>query len=526
MSRLDDLKVLYTHEPKDKKMQVFDSILPPCRILDLLSIQDIMELNRIAKSKKLSSKPAEKLNMIKNIMGARGFKRMASGTNRIVFKYMENQSFVIKVAYDNVGLGDNLCELYNQEYIKPFCCKVFEVSPCGTVGMFERVRPIKNREEFASIAGDIYDIMIGKFIGKYILADFGTKYFANWGLRGDMHPVILDFPYIYELDGAKIFCNRPDPTSPYGFCGGEIDYDEGFNHLVCTKCGKTFMASELKLAAEKKSKDIIIETEDIDMIVQIYKGEDLIASNDSTKESKTYRRDSRGRKKETPLEYRQRKKYEGFSVEIVTSEESSEKEDATVTENIETVNKNITENDFNQNYSLADIPEVDTMYRDMSIDIVGRKGKPVVGKDGENVIVEEQKQQPQSSFYGCDIAQEIAEKNRELQEEKPIVEYSAPIEYPANIHTDEDIETVEEPEVIETDDADSEIGSDAGDMNDLARRMMTGQFNDHNEEDSNSEPEDQDVRAEDLVEIVPRSDVEVEDNTIDNKEETVSPEFL
>ena len=95
MSRLDDLKVLYTHEPKDKKMQVFDSILPPCRILDLLSIQDIMELNRIAKSKKLSSKPAEKLNMIKNIMGARGFKRMASGTNRIVFKYMENQSFVI-----------------------------------------------------------------------------------------------------------------------------------------------------------------------------------------------------------------------------------------------------------------------------------------------------------------------------------------------------------------------------------------------------------------------------------------------
>ena len=82
--------------------------------------------------------------------------------------------------------------------------------------------------------------------------------------------------------------------------------------------------------------------------------------------------------------------------------------------------------------------------------------------------------------------------------------------------------------MIETDDGDSEIVSDAGDMNDLARRMMTGQFNDHNEEDSNSEPEDQDVRAEeeDLVEIVPRSDVEVEDNTIDNKEETVSPEFL
>lgn len=492
MSRLDDLKVLYTHEPKDKKMQEFDSMLPPCRILDLLSMQDIIELNRIAKSKKLSSKPAEKLNMIKSIMRARGFKRLASGTNRIVFKYMENQSFVIKVAYDNVGLGDNLCELYNQEYIKPFCCKVFEVSPCGTVGMFERVRPIKNREEFASISGDIYDIMIGKFIGKYILADFGTKYFANWGLRGDIHPVILDFPYIYELDGAKIFCNRPDPSSPYGFCGGEIDYDDGFNHLICTKCGKTFMASELKLAVEKKSKDIIVETEDIDMIVQIYKGDELIATNDSTKESKTYKHDRRGRRKETPLEYRQRKKYEGFSVEIVKSEESSD-DNETVTENIKTSNKAITENDFNKNYSLADVPEVDNMYRDMNIDIVGRKGKQIIGKDGENIIVENQKEeQLQSNYYNCDIAQEIIEKRNQEVESQPIKSCSA-------TESDQEEVTIQ----------------NTFDVNEMAATMMAG-----NSDDSDN------VRAEDLVEIIPREDVEVVDNIDINTEETVDSEFL
>ena len=237
MSRLDDLKVLYTSAPPNNEARVFENIFPPCKILNLITIQDIMQLNQIAKSKKLSSKPKEKLNMIKEIMGRRGFRRLSSGTNRIVFKYMEDQSFVIKVAYDSVGLSDNLNELYNQELIKPFCAKVFEVSPCGTVGMFERVRAIKNREEFQSIAYDVFDIIVNEFVGKYVLADIGTKFFMNWGVRQGKFPVILDFPYIYELDGSKIYCNRPDPLSPYGFCGGDIDYDDGFNHLVCTKCG-------------------------------------------------------------------------------------------------------------------------------------------------------------------------------------------------------------------------------------------------------------------------------------------------
>ena len=261
------------------------------------------------------------------------------------------------------------------------------------------------------------------------------------------------------------------------------------------------MASELKLAAEKKSKDIIIETEDIDMIVQIYKGEELIASNDSTRESKTYRYDKKGRKKETPLEYRQRKKYEGFTVEITRSEDTSNEESSTVTENIENSNRVITENDFNKNYSLADVPEVDTMYRDMNIDIVGRKGKPVVGKDGENVTVEVQTQESQSSFYGCDIAQEIAEKNKAFHEEN--------------------VETIEEPEMVNDTEDDCETVSDNNDVNDLAKRMMTGQF-----DYDDTESSDQDIRAEDIVEIIPRSDISVENDNVTNNEETVDSEYL
>lgn len=375
-SRLDDLKVLYTSAPPDDKSKMFENIYPPCRLLNLISIEDIMQLNWIAKNKKLSSKPVEKLNMIKDIMGKRGFKRLSSGTNRIVFKYMEDQSIVIKVAYDSVGLSDNINELYNQELIKPFCSKVFEVSPCGTVGMFERVRAIKNREEFQSIAYDVYDIIVNEFVGKYVLADIGTKFFMNWGVRQGMFPVLLDFPYIYELDGSKIFCNRPDPTSPYGFCGGDIDYDDGFNHLVCTKCGKTFLASELKLAAEKKSKDIIIEQEDIDMIVEIRRG-NSVTTVDSN-ESNTYRRkDKTGRRKETPYEYRQRKKFRGFTVNIgKTVVEVEEENDSSIVNQILPKNQSIDQ--YNHGWDSRNIPSVDDIYKDSNLEVKGRSTKKEV----------------------------------------------------------------------------------------------------------------------------------------------------
>ena len=376
MSRLDDLKVLYSNAPSDNRVKAFENIFPPCRILNLLSMEDIMQLNQIAKSKKLSSKPAEKLNMIKDIMWRRGFKRLSSGTNRICFKFTEDQSFVVKVAYDSVGLSDNLNELYNQELIKPFCTKVFDVTPCGTVGMFERVRPIRNREEFQSIAYDVFDIIVNEFVGKYVLADIGTKFFMNWGVRLGMFPVILDFPYIYELDGARIHCNRPDPSSPYGFCGGDIDYDEGFNHLVCTKCGKTFLASDLKLAAEKKSNDLIIEQEDINMVVEIKRGDTVVNSIDTSKESDTYKK---AKKKETPYEYRQRRKFTGIKVEIQKSTvEVEEEKQKTVTSVIP--QQNVSPEQFNHGWATRDIPSVDKMYKDTTIEIKGRHNKDD-GKD-------------------------------------------------------------------------------------------------------------------------------------------------
>ncbi|MCM1197191.1 MAG: hypothetical protein NC310_09025, partial [Roseburia sp.] len=160
-------------------------------------------------------------------------------------------SFVIKVATDAVGIGDNPREYINQQYYKPFVTKVFEVSPCGTVGVFERVVPITSREEFLSVAPFVYDVILNWFVGEYVCDDIGTEFFLNWGIRNGFGPVLLDFPYVYKLDGNKLYCNRPNDDGT--ICNSVIDYDDGFNHLRCTKCGAEYKALELQKAIETNS---------------------------------------------------------------------------------------------------------------------------------------------------------------------------------------------------------------------------------------------------------------------------------
>ena len=111
---------------------------------------------------KLAAKPKLKYKMIDQILVPRGFKKLASGTNRVVYKCLNDQSVVLKVAYDEVALKDNPAEYRNQFYLKPFCAKVFEVSPCGTVALQERVQPIVTREEYIQVASDVFDLLVNK----------------------------------------------------------------------------------------------------------------------------------------------------------------------------------------------------------------------------------------------------------------------------------------------------------------------------------------------------------------------------
>lgn len=272
MAKTDVLDIL-----RSKKMSPlefnFESLwIPPMHYY--LSPQDVESLRQIATSVRLSSKIQQKYKMIDDIMRARGFKRFSAGTNRVVYSFFEDTRFLVKIAVDKVGMQDNPLEYENQFLLKPYVTKMFYISPCGTVGFAERVLPVKNKAEFKEIAPDVFDIIVNKILGKYVVEDVGTKFFMNWGIRMGFGPVLLDYPYVYKLDGKKLFCTKSDPITNTT-CDGEIDYDVGFNHLVCTKCGKRYLATNLR---DNSIDNTIIIKGGIQMRVILKKGEEIIST--------------------------------------------------------------------------------------------------------------------------------------------------------------------------------------------------------------------------------------------------------
>ena len=281
MAKADLLSILYSKEKSPLEFK-FDSMWIPS-MYNFLTPQDIAELHYLASSAKFSSKIDYKYKEIDRIMNNRGFRKFHCGTNRIVYSYLEDQSFLVKIALDKVGLTDNPAEYRNQFLLKPFVTKVFEVSPCGTVATVERVEPITSRQEFMSVAEDIFDLMNQCIIGKYVLEDVGTNYFMNWGLRKGFGAVLLDYTYVYELDGNKLFCNKVDPITRE-VCNGVIDYDSGFNNLICSKCGKRYLAKSLEQSVRDKL--IILKDEgEIEMKIKLQRGNETVAvfqTNDET----------------------------------------------------------------------------------------------------------------------------------------------------------------------------------------------------------------------------------------------------
>lgn len=272
MAKIDVLDILRSKK-SDPMSFHFDNLwIPPMQFY--LSPQDVEELRKIATSVRLSSKIQQKYKMIDDIMIARGFKRFSAGTNRVVYRCLEDTRFLVKIAVDKVGMQDNPLEYKNQFLLQPFITKMFYVSPCGTVGFSERVLPIKNKEEFRQIAPDVFDIIVNKILGMYVVEDVGTKYFMNWGIRPGFGPVLLDYPYVYNLDGDKLFCNWTNPMSGE-LCNGEIDYDAGFNHLVCTRCGKSYLATDLR--DDSIDNKIVIKKGGFQMRVLIKKGDRIIS---------------------------------------------------------------------------------------------------------------------------------------------------------------------------------------------------------------------------------------------------------
>ena len=92
----------------------FDNLWAP-PLLSFLTVEDINYLHKLATSIRYTSKTEFKFAEIDRVMKNRGFVKLAAGTNRICYRYLENTSICIKVAYNNVGTKDSIREFKNQE---------------------------------------------------------------------------------------------------------------------------------------------------------------------------------------------------------------------------------------------------------------------------------------------------------------------------------------------------------------------------------------------------------------------------
>ena len=253
----------------------WDHLMAP-PLYSLVTQEACNEICRIATSIRYSGNARLRMDKIDNVLKPFGFERKGAGTNRLVYRYLENDTFLLKVAFDAVGVEDNPKEFKNQFIYKPFVTKIFEVDPTGAVALIERVVPITSREEFMTVASEVYDVIRGWFLGDYIMADIGTKFFMNWGIRKNFGPVLLDFPYVYELDGNKLYCNECYDGI---LCGGEIDYDDGYNMLYCSKCGKRYRVKQLAKATENNQ--IIVKGRESKMQIVAKMGNKIVKSTES-----------------------------------------------------------------------------------------------------------------------------------------------------------------------------------------------------------------------------------------------------
>lgn len=241
MNRSEMLQRLYNKKKLYKGFD-YDALWHP-PISAYMGFDDVKRLNQIALSAKLNGRPHEKYYMMDEIVRPRGFTRFHAGTNRLVYKSEYDDTFLLKIGIDRVGITDNPSEFYAQNMLRPFCDKIFDVTSCGTVALVERGDPIRNRQQFEEFAEEIFYIIVTEFRG-LVLEDIGTNFFMNWAIRKNFGPMLIDFPYTYAMDINKMHCTEVDKVTGLK-CPGLIDYDTGFNTLICELCGARYTAREL-----------------------------------------------------------------------------------------------------------------------------------------------------------------------------------------------------------------------------------------------------------------------------------------
>ncbi len=239
--------------------RAFDDLQGPM-VEDLFDAETIKSIKMTVTNPKIKFFK-DKFKILAGILNPLGYILAHAGTNRVVFQPQFDDSFVVKIGLDIAGRTNNPNEIVNQKYLKPFVCKCFDTTDDGVIGTFERVVPIENLYQLWSVREDIFDIMRA-ITKRFIIDDFGTEAFKNWGVRKGFGPVLLDYADMYILDKDTAYCRKPIDWHSTAVCGGELGYTPGYNKIMCKKCGGIGKAKQYK---GKEKLSVYVPSRGIDM---------------------------------------------------------------------------------------------------------------------------------------------------------------------------------------------------------------------------------------------------------------------
>lgn len=272
----DDVRLNLTNSNVDVRKVHLDAMyrslaytVPLERAFDDLQgpmVEDLFDAETIKSIKMTVTNPKikffkDKFRILAGILNPLGYILAHAGTNRVVFQPQFDDSFVVKIGLDIAGRTNNPNEIVNQKYLKPFVCKCFDTTDDGVIGTFERVVPIENLYQLWSVREDIFDIMRA-ITKRFIIDDFGTEAFKNWGVRKGFGPVLLDYADMYILDKDTAYCRKPIDWHSTAVCGGELGYTPGYNKIMCKKCGGIGKAKQYK---GKEKLSVYVPSRGIDM---------------------------------------------------------------------------------------------------------------------------------------------------------------------------------------------------------------------------------------------------------------------
>jgi hypothetical protein len=227
------------------------------------------------------------------------FVELGPGTNRLAILI---DNYVFKLALDKWGMRDNLNEFTVSQELQPYVVKTYETNEL--ISVCEYVTVI-SREEFEDNKDAIRQILSILAEG-YLLGDVGTvmKNFANWGYRDDGELVILDFAYIYRVQGDELLCSQDQSI---------LEYDENFHNLKCPHCHRkyTFIDVRRRITMEQEKHENMLAKQ---LAYKVTKPLETFDSKDQDGDGTTRRftassYNSDNSKEETNMQYNDDEKY-------------------------------------------------------------------------------------------------------------------------------------------------------------------------------------------------------------------------